>query len=83
MLKLYLIIGNAFLVIVIPLVIILTKTISRPLRELTEVADRFSKGDLDLKVPGLGRHDEIGNLAKALDRLGTSTRLAMERLKRK
>lgn len=83
LLKLYLIIGNAFLVIVIPLVIILTKTISRPLRELTEVADRFSKGDLDLKVPGLGRHDEIGNLAKALDRLGTSTRLAMERLKRK
>ena len=80
LMKLYLIVGNSFLVIVIPLVIILTLTISRPLRDLTDVADRFSKGQLDLKVPGMTRRDEIGNLAQALDRLGTSTRMAMQRL---
>jgi len=83
LMKLYLIVGNAFLVIVIPLVIILSLTITRPLRELTDVADRYSKGQIDLKVPGLERRDEIGNLAHALDRLGTSIKMAMQRLQKK
>jgi methyl-accepting chemotaxis protein len=58
-------------------------TITKPLRELTHVAERYSEGQLDLKVPGLDRQDEIGNLACALERLGTSIRKAMERLQKK
>jgi len=83
LLKLYLIVGNAFLVIVVPLVMLLMLTIIKPLRELTVVADHFSVGRLDLKIPGLKRQDEIGNLARALDRLGTSIQKAMQRLKNK
>jgi methyl-accepting chemotaxis protein len=79
--KLYLVIGNAFLVIVIPLVVFLVTSIIRPLRQLTEVADSYSQGRLDLQVPGLGRRDEIGSLAKALARLGISIKKAMELLK--
>lgn len=78
--KLYLVVGNAFLVIVVPLVASLMMTILRPLRELTAVADSYSKGQLDLKVPGVERRDEIGSLARALGRLGVSMRGAMERL---
>ena len=81
--KLYLIIGNAFLVVVVPLVVLLVITIVKPLRELTTVADNFSAGQLSLKIPGLQRQDEIGNLARALDRLGTSMQLAMRRLQKK
>lgn len=81
--KLYLIIGCAFLLIGIPLVIMLTIAISKPLRELTQVADRFSVGQLDLLVPGLDRQDEIGNLARSLERLGISIKKAMEYLQKK
>ena len=83
LMKLYLAVGNSFLVIVVPLVLLLTMTITKPLRELTEVADRYSKGQLNLKVPGMDRRDEIGNLAHALERLGISIQKAMERLQKK
>ena len=79
--KLYLIVGNGFLVVVIPLVVLLVTSVVRPLRQLTAVADSYSLGELDLKIPGLGRTDEIGSLAKALARLGTSMKKAMSMLK--
>jgi two-component system sensor histidine kinase CpxA len=74
-------VGNGFLVIVIPLVVFLVATITRPLQQLTAVADSYSQGRLDLEVPGLGRRDEIGGLARALARLGTSMKKAMQLLK--
>jgi methyl-accepting chemotaxis protein len=83
LLKLYLAIGNAFLVIVVPLVLLLSMTITKPLRVLTDVAERYSKGELNLKVPGMERRDEIGNLARAMERLGISIQKAMERLQKK
>jgi HAMP domain-containing protein len=52
-----------------------------PIAQLTTVADEFSRGKMDLAIPDLDRRDEIGNLARSFERLGTSTRLAMERLK--
>lgn len=79
--RLYLAVGNAFLVVVIPLVFFLVTSIIRPLRQLTAVADSYSQGRLDLEVPGLKRRDEIGSLARALSRLGTSMRKAMALLK--
>ena len=45
------------------------------------VADSYSQGELDLEVPGLKRRDEIGELARALARLGTSMKKAMKMLK--
>ena len=79
--RLYLVMGNAFLVIVIPLIVFLVASIIRPLRQLTVVADSYSQGELDLAVPGLKRRDEIGELARALARLGTSMKKAMKMLK--
>jgi len=83
LLKLYLTVGNSFLIIVVPLVLLLTLTITKPLRLLTDVADRYSKGELGLKVPGIERRDEIGNLARAQERLGTSIQMAMQRLQKR
>jgi methyl-accepting chemotaxis protein len=44
------------------------RSISSPLAELKEVADRMNKGDLSTPADS-DRHDEIGQLAGALNRL--------------
>jgi methyl-accepting chemotaxis protein len=79
--KLYVALGAAFLVIVVPLVGFLVRSIINPLRHLTTVAESYSLGELDLEVPGTKRDDEIGSLARALARLGTSMKHVMRRLK--
>ncbi|OYQ33460.1 hypothetical protein CHU95_13745 [Niveispirillum lacus] len=43
-----------------------TWTIARPVEAITAAMARVADGDLSVAVPGLGRHDEIGRLAAAL-----------------
>lgn len=71
------------LLAVIALAAVMARRLTAPIRDLTEVADQFSMGKLDLPISGLERSDEIGHLAQAIERLGTSIRLAMERLQKK
>ncbi len=80
--SLYIVIGLAFVVIVLPLSWLLIKSIVTPVRELTEVADKFSLGKMDLDIPYTDRTDEIGKMANALKRLGTSVKMAIARLKK-
>jgi methyl-accepting chemotaxis protein len=78
--KLYIALAVLFVVLVAPLTFILIRSVVVPLTNLTQIADRFSQGKLDTDFPDLDRKDEIGNLAKALERLGTSTKIAMRKL---
>ena len=59
----------------------LSRILSQPIVQLTKIADEISKGHLGSKIPGTGRTDEIGALAKAIDRMGISIQLAMKRLR--
>ncbi len=68
------------MVLVVLVSLLFSRQISVPILRLTEVADELSRGSLDLTVEGRDRGDEIGLLANAIARLGTSIRLAMERL---
>lgn len=52
----------------------------RPILALGDAADRMSTGDLDTPIPA-GRADELGLLARSLDRLRISMRAAMARLR--
>lgn len=61
---------------------ILRKVIIRPIMKLTEVADRMSMGDLNVEVDIIS-NNEIGLLAQAIERMQTSLRLALNRLRRK
>jgi len=70
-------------VLVCLLAIIATKRLTTPIRKLTEIAEQYSQGKLDLEITGLDRQDEIGQLAKAIERLGISIRMAMERLQKR
>lgn len=69
------------LAIVIIGLIMLRRVVVRPIRELTEAADRISAGQLSTQI-NVQSKDEIGMLANAVGKLQTSLRIAMERMKR-
>jgi methyl-accepting chemotaxis protein len=72
----------ATLLVVLVVAFFVSRQLTRPLRELTTAADAISRGDFDYKISDTKRGDELGELARAVERLATSVRLAMERLNR-
>jgi methyl-accepting chemotaxis protein len=58
----------------------LAPRLTRPIRHLTEIADTISRGQLAAEIREIDRSDEIGGLARAIDRLKTSVEVAMRRL---
>jgi HAMP domain-containing protein len=63
---------------------LLAHWIVRPLVSLTQIADKVTMGDLETSVGGecVAARDEIGDLARALERMRSSLRAAMLRLGR-
>lgn len=60
---------------------VLMGVITRPVRQLGHAADIMSKGDLDTPVTiGIESHDEIGDLARSLERMRSSLKAAMSRV---
>ena len=58
----------------------LASRLTRPIRRLTQIADGISRGNLGAGIAESKRSDEIGSLARAIERLRTSVKLAVERL---
>ncbi len=58
--------AGLLLILTIAITLILERII-RPLRKITEVMGRLAEGDTSVDVPALGRSDEIGEIAKAVD----------------
>ena len=65
----------------IVLSVFLAQRIIRPVLGLTAIADRISKGNLDTPI-AVQSADEIGELARSLERMRTSLKAAMARLSR-
>ncbi len=61
----------------------LNQMLLKPLVKLTESADKISLGELNVTIDGTERNDEIGLIAKAIERLGVSISLAIKKLKKK
>ena len=59
---------------------VLARRFSRPIRNLTRIADNISRGNLRAGIAEVHRSDEIGGLARAIEWLSASVKLAMERL---
>jgi HAMP domain-containing protein len=74
----------AVLVTGILLSLFIAQWIVRPLVGLTAIADKVTKGDLETSVSGAftESRDEIGDLARSLERMRSSLRAAMLRLNR-
>lgn len=58
--------GLALALLVLLVVIIISRHITRPLVQLSDVAHEIAEGNLDVEVPQAG-NDEVGVLARALD----------------
>ncbi|HYA93251.1 MAG TPA: cache domain-containing protein [Thermodesulfobacteriota bacterium] len=77
----YLLLGiTAFVVIVIAW--LLGRAIGKPIKQLTQVAERISVGDMEVAI-NIKSRDEIGNLAEAISRMQDSLRLAIERFRKR
>jgi methyl-accepting chemotaxis protein len=59
----------------------ITRSVTRPVRRLVEVADNISMGDLDMPVEVTSR-DEIGELQESIERMRVSLKTVLERLKK-
>lgn len=68
--------------IILVTLLLLRRLLVRPIRELTDAADRISAGQLNTAIDVQSR-DEIGLLAGAIGKLQTSLRIAMDRMKKR
>jgi methyl-accepting chemotaxis protein len=48
-------------------VLVIWRAVARPLSEITHTIGVVAKGNSDLTVPHVGRHDEVGKLARAIE----------------
>ncbi len=60
--------------------LLISRSITRPIIRLSQVADRISLGEVDAKIDVSGE-DEVGELAEALSRMQESIQAAIERLR--
>ncbi|MBL0714267.1 MAG: zinc-ribbon domain-containing protein [Desulfosarcina sp.] len=73
--------GATFIVVVI-IALLASRAIVKPIRTLTDAANRISVGELGVEIETQS-HDEIGDLAEAITRMQDSIRLSIERLRRR
>ncbi|MBA4180735.1 MAG: hypothetical protein C0506_09125 [Anaerolinea sp.] len=70
------------IVVALLMAIVVSRTITRPISHLAEVADRMSLGELDVEIDVNG-NNEVGQLAESLRRMQASLRSAIERLRQR
>ena len=78
-----LILLGATLIAVLIIAYLLAARLSSPIQNLTRIADAISRGALDADIKETVRNDEIGELAKAIQRMGVSLQMAFTRLRKK
>lgn len=74
--------GVAALLAGLALAVAFSRTISRPIAELTDAAEKISRGDFEQPIQGTERQDEIGSLARAVERMEMSIQVAMNHLRK-
>ena len=62
-----LIAGAIVLVISLAVFMLVARGITKPLQRITLAMNALAGGKLDVEVPGSGRHDEVGEMAKAVE----------------
>ncbi|EDP74961.1 HAMP domain-containing protein [Hydrogenivirga sp. 128-5-R1-1] len=62
--------------------LLIEKTILKPIKEMTKLLEKMSKGDLDTPLEVKGYYKEIDMLAEAFERMRLSLRALIRRLKK-
>lgn len=73
--------GALDLALIIVTLILLRGVVVSPIRKLTEASEQIAAGQLSTKID-ISSKDEIGMLGDAINKLQTSLRIAMERMKK-
>lgn len=66
---LFIVLGILAIFFSMAMVILLNKTIAKPLNEVTEVAARISEGDLNIELATTDRKDEVGSLYQTFGKM--------------
>lgn len=72
--------GTLTLVVIIS--VLFARGLTRPITALAGIAEAISRGKLEQDIAETARGDELGELARAIERLRVSMRIAIERLRR-
>ena len=59
--------AGLMLLLTIAVSIVVAGSITKPLRRMTVAMNDLASGKLDVEVPGIGRSDEVGEMAKAVE----------------
>ncbi len=70
----------ATVVFVIAVASLMARRLVQPIESLTAAADSMSRGQLGTTIRGTERSDEIGALARSVERMGVSIKMAFEEL---
>ncbi|MEA5089000.1 MAG: methyl-accepting chemotaxis protein [Solidesulfovibrio sp.] len=71
-----------FLLVLLPLSLMISRGISRPVRETTEAARRIAAGDLDVHLSARGT-DEVGQLQQALEAMAAELKSNLDAIRDK
>ena len=71
------IVWGAVLIVTLVIGLVIGNSITRPIKQLSNLADRISKGEVDLEMLPENRWDEIGVLSQAFNRLIISLQKAL------
>jgi len=78
-----LILLSSTLIAVLLVALLLARRLSTPIRALTAAADEISRGSFKTTVGETERSDEIGALARAIERMRVSLEMALDRLRKR
>ncbi|WP_370052198.1 cache domain-containing protein [Neptunomonas sp.] len=73
----------ATLIISVLAAYLIARLITRPIAKLTAIAEDISKGKFHDKLDESARGDEIGTLARSIERMGVSIKIMLKRLAKK
>lgn len=77
----YLLLGTIIISVLISFFI--ATSLTRPIQRIADATNAISKGQLDMKLEEAYRSDEIGELARAVERMAVSVTLALKKLKQR
>lgn len=63
------------------LIILVTRSITNPLKSLVEAANEVGQGNFDIKLIDVNTHDEVGVVSNAFNKMVVSIRSYIERIK--
>jgi sigma-B regulation protein RsbU (phosphoserine phosphatase) len=67
--RVILVIGGVGFLVLLVVIVVISGTITRPLRTLTEKAAEIARGNLDVPLPEIRSRDEVGELSRSFENM--------------